>query len=84
MISTMAARRSVYGPDVKSTTRPTSTCLHGEVLTSISAISDILIFEVSFRDPKRGERALTVLLMEIWLDVESSCRIRDASLVCGR
>ena len=41
IISTMAAKRPVYWPWVKSTTRPTSTNLHCEALTSISAFSAI-------------------------------------------
>lgn len=38
MISTITARRPVYCPWVKSTTRPTSTCLHWEALISMSAM----------------------------------------------
>lgn len=38
MISTIVARRPLYSPWVKSTTRPTSTSLHWAALILMSAI----------------------------------------------
>ena len=47
MISTITAKRPVYRPWVKSTTRPTSTNLHCEAVISMSAFSAMAAIAVS-------------------------------------